>query len=658
MTGTARALAVAAAAIVVVTSRSSTRAAATCPDWLRQAAALALTDAQKSSPAVVLLDEEASTVSASGEMKTRRRYAAKVMTVEGREAASLREVYLTDTGRVKEMRGWVIRPSGDVRELGGNDIVDLALVGNDVYNEVRQRRIGLGSSPEAGIVFGAEVTTESRSLFAQVAWDVQDEWPVARVVRSLTLPAGWRSSCVTFNRAPVEPVVAGDTWTWSLRDLPRIAVEPASPPWSARAPRLAVSFAGAPSATAGPPAFGDWAGASRWLAGQSEAAAVPDAAVRAAARELAGSRASEFERITNAAAMVQRIQYVSIQVGVGRGGGYRPRPAAEVLAKGHGDCKDKATLLRALLNALGVRSYLVAVFAFDPTYVRDTWPSPHQFNHVIVAIPVSDPRQYAAGVDVPGIGPVLLFDPTDPFTPLGQLPVADQGGFGLVVSVEGGPLVRMPEVEARANRFERTIEATVDAAGQLTGTLREQLAGGPAASARGQHRRLSAEAYRRGVADRVSLQIPRALLSSFDVEDDEAGFRMAATVTAPGFAQVIQGRLVLVRCPTPLARSLPALTESTRRTAIALQSATASEVLILAPGRGLRVDELPTPLSTEGPYGSYRLAVRREGERVIVERDVTTRRVLVPAADYRAVRQFIEGARAVDAATIVLARAE
>lgn len=631
--------------------------APSCPEWLRQAAAAPLSEAQRGAPAVVLYDEQSVTVSPSGEVRMRRLYAAKVFTVEGRDAASLRELYLTDSEKVREMRGWVLRPSGEVRELGKDDIVDVALVSNDIYNEVRARRIGLGPNPEAGVVFGAEVTSESRSIFSQLEWPLQDEWPAVRIVRSLALPPGWRATSITFNHPAIEPTVAGGSWTWTVRDLPRIADEPDSPPWTSLAPRLAVTFEGATDA-ADRPAFSDWASVSRWLASMVDPASAPDARVQAKARELTTHARSDLEALRALAAFVQRTQYVSIQIGAGRGGGYRPHRAADVLAKGQGDCKDKASLLKAMLEALGKKAFLVSVFAGDPTYVRDTWPSPHQFNHVIVGIPTLDSASPGATVEAPGIGTLLLFDPTDPFTPLGELPLTDQGSLALVVSSAGGPLVRLPETGPEANGSKRTIEGQIDETGRLTAMLRDRFTGGRAAAAREQYRGLAPDAYVREMKDRMARSIPRSELAAVEAEDDELSFRFKASVTAPAYAQVVQGRLLLVKCPTPLADFLPSLASSTRRTPVALAPSHRAERMVLAPAAGVSIDELPAHLEGEGPYGSYRLSARHEGDKVIVEREITTRRSVVPVAEYQAVRAFVERARAVDAATVVFKRGQ
>ena len=148
-------------------------------------------------------------------------------------------------------------------------------------------------------------------------------------------------------------------------------------------------------------------------------------------RELAAGAQTEMDRIKAIARYVQKIQYISIQVGVGRGGGYVPHSATEVFAKSYGDCKDKANFMRAMLSALKIQAYLVSITADDPSYVRAEWASPHQFNHCIIAIKIGDETKADAVVTHPKLGRLLIFDPTDPYTPVGDLPEPEQGSFGV-----------------------------------------------------------------------------------------------------------------------------------------------------------------------------------------------------------------------------------
>ena len=78
----------------------------------------------------------------------------------------------------------------------------------------------------------------------------------------------------------------------------------------------------------------------------------PDQAVIAKAQDLTAGRESRLEKIEAIADFTQRIKYASIQLGVGRGGGYQPSPAGDTLQKAYGDCKDKVNLMRSLLAAV------------------------------------------------------------------------------------------------------------------------------------------------------------------------------------------------------------------------------------------------------------------------------------------------------------------
>jgi tetratricopeptide (TPR) repeat protein len=75
------------------------------------------------------------------------------------------------------------------------------------------------------------------------------------------------------------------------------------------------------------------------------------------------------------------IRYVSLSFGLGR---YQPHSAAEVLSNRYGDCKDKSTLLEALLEAEGLQADPVLVNSardIDPDV-----PTPLAFDHVITLL--------------------------------------------------------------------------------------------------------------------------------------------------------------------------------------------------------------------------------------------------------------------------------
>src|SRR5271157_3158463 len=127
--------------------------------------------------------------------------------------------------------------------------------------------------------------------------------------------------------------------------------------------------------------FTDWKQVAQWYAKlQGERMAV-DASVQKKADELTQGADTPTEKARRLYDFVARnVRYVSISLGIGR---YQPHSASDVLQNGYGDCKDKHTLLSALLKAEGIQSYPVLI---DSSRALDAdVPSPAQFDHVITA---------------------------------------------------------------------------------------------------------------------------------------------------------------------------------------------------------------------------------------------------------------------------------
>jgi len=128
--------------------------------------------------------------------------------------------------------------------------------------------------------------------------------------------------------------------------------------------------------------FSDWQQVGQWYARLQSDRVVVDESVRKKAAELSHNAATPTEKTRRLYDYVARnIRYVSLSFGVGR---LQPHAASAVLQNGYGDCKDKHTLLQALLRAEGIQSYPVLISSFrelDPEI-----PSPAQFNHEITAV--------------------------------------------------------------------------------------------------------------------------------------------------------------------------------------------------------------------------------------------------------------------------------
>ncbi len=197
--------------------------------------------------------------------------------------------------------------------------------------------------------------------------------------------------------------------------------------------------------------FHSWAEVGDWYRSLSLERAQPNDALRARAADITKDARTPEDQVRAIYTFVStRTRYVGIDFGIGR---YQPHPAAEVLANNYGDCKDKDTLLEALLRAQGFHT-APALIGVGITPVEAV-PSPAVFNHVITT------------VELPG-GRIWL-DSTPEVAPYRLLSAAIRDQLALVVPAEGpAALDRTPAAPPYPMfaHFEAT--GTLDAEGKFT----------------------------------------------------------------------------------------------------------------------------------------------------------------------------------------------
>ena len=105
--------------------------------------------------------------------------------------------------------------------------------------------------------------------------------------------------------------------------------------------------------------FRDWQEVASWYAKLQGERVVVNDALQKKADELTRGATTAKEKAQHLYDFVaQNIRYVSLSFGVGR---LQPHAASDVLMGSYGDCKDKHTLLAALLRAEGIQSYPVMI---------------------------------------------------------------------------------------------------------------------------------------------------------------------------------------------------------------------------------------------------------------------------------------------------------
>ena len=197
--------------------------------------------------------------------------------------------------------------------------------------------------------------------------------------------------------------------------------------------------------------YHSWSEVGDWYRNLAFERAQPNDALRARAAEITKDAKTPEDQVRAIYTFVStRTRYVGIDFGIGR---YQPHLAAEVLANNYGDCKDKDTLLEALLRAKGFHT-APALIGVGVAPVEAV-PSPAVFNHVITTVELPD-------------GPIWL-DSTPEVAPYRLLIATIRDQLALVVPAEGpAGLKRTPAAPPypMVAHFEAT--GTLDADGKLT----------------------------------------------------------------------------------------------------------------------------------------------------------------------------------------------
>ena len=626
------------------------------PAWLRQAATVDLSGYDKKASFVVLHDESKIIVSIEGRITRSSTFAIKILRNEGCARAVAREVYKTDTDKVREIRAWLIQSNGEVKSYEKNETIDAALVDNDVYNNVRQKVISAENDAAEGAVFGYETVLEEQSVFSQIEWFFQPHEPVLLSRLTVTPPPDWTVEAKTFNHPEIKPIISGESYVWELRNLPFIEPEPLAPSVRNIVPRLAVSLYPPANVYSQLQAFRNWADVSLWLTRLSDPQVSLDDAMKAKAEALIEGAQTELEKIEAIARFCQSISYISIQTGIGRGGGYQPHSATEIFAKAYGDCKDKTNLMRALLKAIGITSYPVSIYSGNRYYVREEWPSPQQFNHCIIAVKVSESIQAPAIIRHETFGSLLIFDPTDSYTRLGEIPGHEQGSLALLVAGNDGGLLRIPASKPEANRLERSLDMELSADGAINARVREEMTGEAATMGRAQFRELSQEAYTKMIERWISGTVRGSRVTKIDFQSDPSVPRPTLEVdfTAQRYAQLMQGRLLVFNPTIVSRRDTMELTEPTRKLPIVIESEAFEEKLHVKIPAGFAVDEIPLPIDLKTNFGAYQAEFSSQDGDILYKRSLVLRNAVLPAEQYDAVREFFMSVRNFEQSPIVL----
>jgi tetratricopeptide (TPR) repeat protein len=206
--------------------------------------------------------------------------------------------------------------------------------------------------------------------------------------------------------------------------------------------------------------FPSWEAVGLWYRGVIAGRDAVTPAVQAKADELTANATTDTEKVRALYEYVStHNHYVGIDFGIGR---YQPHSAAEVMTNQYGDCKDKHTLLAALLRAKGFQVSAGLIGAGID--MNEKVPMPAAFNHLITLVDVG--------------GEKVWLDATTEVAPYRALLAVLRDKEALVVPATGDPGLRKTPADLpfpAVNRYE--VKSELDKAGSLKGHVEVSMRG-------------------------------------------------------------------------------------------------------------------------------------------------------------------------------------
>ena len=610
---------------------------ADAPQWMHAAANVALPEHDEKTNAVLLYSEDTLSVQSNGKIKKVERRVYKILRPDGRQYGTFRADFDAET-KINNIHGWCIPSQGKDYEVKEKEAIETSLWGvqnGELMTDLKSKILTIPAADPGNIV-GYEIEQELRPYVMQDVWAFQKvEVPVREAHYSLQLPAGWEYKAVWLNHPELPASGGAGQWQWVVNDIKAIKPERGMPPWQGIAGVMIVSLFG--SAGGQNNGFADWKAMGKWETSLTNGRREASPEIKKRTAEITANAPTTLAKMRALAQFMQKdIRYVAIQLGIG---GWQPHPAPEVFLHKYGDCKDKATLFGTMLNEIGVESYYVVINTERGTITPAT-PATRWFDHVILAIrlpdELNDPSLHMI-IAHPKLGRLLIFDPTDEFTPFGHLRGELQESYALLVTSDGGELIMLPQLPAALNGVVRTAKLMLAPNGTLSGDFVEQRNGDYGTEQRASLKSVTKDADRVKFIETMlshslsAFQLTKASFSNLNQLDQPFGYQYS--LVAQNYAKTA-GNLLLVR-PRVLGSNSSDLLEKKEPRMYPVEfdgPMKNTDTIEIALPAGYEVDDLPPPVNADYSFASYHSKTEVNGNTLKYTRTFEVKELSVPLA--------------------------
>jgi len=613
------------------------------PDWAVQANKIHTPDYAKDSAAVILYDEYVETIDASGRPTEREREAIRILKPQGRRNGCAVGYDIDE--KINYFRVWTIAADEKQYMAQDTDFVEAGDTQIPIMLSSYKERIAHPPAADVGATIFCESEEVLRPYMHEKVWRIQNGIPVVFQALELDLPPGGVHSQAWHSFKAVSAVeVAPNHWRWEIKDMPALDLRdiPSHPEWEALAARMSVQWGDA--AVEGND--NEWKAIGAWVTSLEADRPIPTPEITNFTQTLITGAPDFYTRLSRITDSIQKnIRYFIVSRGIS---GFQANHAADIFRNRYGDCKDKTTLLIAMLRVAGINAYYMPVD--DRRGIVDPDAPSLYGNHMITAIEVpageKDSRLMAITKGHDG-RQYLVFDPTNERIPVGNLPSYLQGGYGTLAAGPASQVLALPVLPPDANGNARTGKFTLTADGGLTGQVDVTHDGAEGAEVRLSLKNTDERERRQALETSVAHDVPGVILNSFEyvqpVELDKP-VEVHYKLTAAQYAHQA-GSLLLVR-PRVVGSDAIAFNDKLRTVPIDL-SATGRwrDSFDITLPAGYVVDETPDAVSLDLDFASYHSTVTDKGNHQLhYERELIVKQVELPAsrsADFRKLESAI-----------------
>lgn len=339
-----------------------------------------------------------------------------------------------------------ILPSGKIVYAGRENIRDVSkylnfpLYSNAKVFIISMPAVDIGSIIEykAKIYANKLITQNKFSLI----YSLREQYPIVSSRSCLVLSAKTKVNFKFFNTdyalgINLKPNLSQNettkSYTWDFKEITPIIPEDNMPPVSEINPAVAIST------------FNSWDEIYQWWYPLFKNKINLNTETKQFTKELIKDAVSLQDKARKIYEFCAKdIRYVGVEYGAS---GYEPHDANIIFINRYGDCKDKATLLVAMLKEAGLAAYPVLIPTRDIYSISEDFPQVN-FNHAIAAVNIDSD--------------LIFMDATAFTTSFADLPLNDQERDTVVMFEDNYKIIRTPLLKNNQAIYETSVTINDD----------------------------------------------------------------------------------------------------------------------------------------------------------------------------------------------------